>query len=384
MGQRTRLVLLNTAFCASVVFFTAQHGALCAEVDPVPAAPTNQSSELQATNPPDSTTDRDVIQQAIEQLRRETEPVLKPPIEPPSTTRSLAAPDKTDVLEERLGSIERALRLQHQSQLEAVHSSNRTILIVAGMLAGSVLTGILCAVLLLTRTINRLCEATTRLSVEGGWRNGPALPALPAGDLPASAVSQVEQVNDWFNGAIERLEKRIREMEQAADQRPLSSLESNFPINPPARAEAKPAGDPIDTEGGPGRGASAHEHASVRPPGPPAGAEEQASHLSLLIGKGQALLNLGQAEEALNCFDQAAALDPNNAGTFVKRGIALEKLQRTEEALMSYNRAISADSSMTLAYLYKGSVCNRLQRFHDALECYEKALKIEPKQDREA
>src|SRR5206468_4080927 len=148
----------------------------------------------------------------------------------------------------------------------------------------------------------------------------------------------------------------------------LTALESNLPLNPPAKGEPQTFGEPIDTEGGPGKGAVAHEYASDRPPGPPGADEGEASHLSLLIGKGQALLNLGQAEDALRCFDQAAALDSTNAETFVKRGIALEKLQRTEEALLSYNRAISADGSMTLAYLYKGSVCNRLQRFREALD----------------
>ena len=372
-------MLFNAVFCTWVVIFALDNRAPGAEVDSGPAAPTNQNSELQATNRPVQATDRDVIQQAIEQLRRESESVLRPSAGPPSTTNSVTVADRTDALEERLGGIERTLRLQHQTELEAVQSSNRTILIVAGLLAGAVLMGILCAVLVLTRTINRLCEATSRLSLGEGWGHAPALPALPAGELQTDAVSQVEQVNDWFNGAIERLEKRIREMEQTADPPPLAALESDAPINAPAEGEAKSVGEPIDTEAEPGMGAVTHEQASDRPPAPPDAAEEQASHLPLLLGKGQALLNLGQAEEALRCFDQAAALDSSHAETFVKRGIALEKLQRTEEALMSYNRAISADSSMTLAYLYKGSVCNRLQRFHEALECYEKALRIEPK-----
>jgi tetratricopeptide (TPR) repeat protein len=115
-------------------------------------------------------------------------------------------------------------------------------------------------------------------------------------------------------------------------------------------------------------------------PGPAEAADLQpVDQVSLLLGKGQALLNLGEAEQALSCFDQAVALSPNHADALVKRGMALEKLQRMEAAIESYDRAIAANASMTLAYLYKGAVCNRLQRFREALECYENALKSEQK-----
>jgi len=83
------------------------------------------------------------------------------------------------------------------------------------------------------------------------------------------------------------------------------------------------------------------------------------------------------AEEALVCFDEALAVEPNNAEALVKKGTALERLRKLNEAIECYDRAIAADNSMTIAYLYKGGLFNRMERFGEALECYEMALKTQ-------
>ena len=376
MRKRTLVVFLVAGLFCCAVMLASRSRALGAEADSPQVTPTNQTIALPATNPPDSSTNRDVIQQAIEELRREAEPVVAPPLEPPTATDRVAASERAEALEERLGLVERTLRLQHQSELEAVHSSNRTVLLAAIILAGVLLVGIVCGVLVLTRTINRLSEVTTRLSVAGGWGQSPALPALGAGELALATFGQPDQVNARFIGAIERLEQRIREMEQTAEQRP--PIAAQLPASPPTGTGAKPVGEPTGPEPQPGSGNSKQESSHDRRSGKLARAAEETSHVSVLIGKGQALLNLGQSEEALRCFDEAIALEPGNAEAFVKRGMALEKLLKIEEALNSYNRAIAADDSMTLAYLHKGSVCNRLQRFREALECYERAMKGSP------
>jgi tetratricopeptide (TPR) repeat protein len=196
--------------------------------------------------------------------------------------------------------------------------------------------------------------------------------------LHSAAASQPDQVSTRFLGAIERLEKRIGEMEHAA-QAPASGGEINRALNqskPPASKVAPAvAEDSSDLR----ISALHHKKSNGQPVAASATDAEKDSQVGLLVGKGQALLNLGQAEEALGCFEMAVALDTTNADVLVKRGMALEKLQKMEEAIDSYDRAIAANNSMTLAYLYKGAVCNRLQRFREALECYEKALTTEQK-----
>ncbi|HMF88255.1 MAG TPA: tetratricopeptide repeat protein, partial [Gemmatimonadaceae bacterium] len=118
----------------------------------------------------------------------------------------------------------------------------------------------------------------------------------------------------------------------------------------------------------------AHDVAAVRKP---VEAADAGSHTGLLLGKGQALLNLDQAEQALECFDEILALDPNNTEALLRRGLALERMESWEKALECYDRAIALDGALTVAYLYKGGVCNKLQRHREALESYEHALRAE-------
>ena len=370
MQMRTRLAFFTAGLSAWVVIFWPGNGARSADVDSSADSPTSQTAALPASNPLPSK-DGDAIQQAIEQLRREAEQVAEPPVESSLATNNVTAPEGTDALEERLGVVERTLRLQHRSELEAVYSSNRTVLLVAMILAGVVLAGIFCAVLVLTRSINRLTEVTTRLSVGGAWGHGHELPALAAGELASGTFRQAEQSNARFLDAIERLEQRIHEMEQTAEQQPLARGESETADRPPTQASGNAPDQLLDTK----QLAAGGVREKLSAPDPLSGGEI-AARVSVLVGKGQALFNLGQTEAALGCFNQAIALDSRNAEALVKRGITLEKLHRMEEALDSYNHAIAADGSMTQAYLYKGSVCNRLQRFREALECYEKAIRV--------
>ena len=104
-----------------------------------------------------------------------------------------------------------------------------------------------------------------------------------------------------------------------------------------------------------------------------------AARITSLLTRGQSLLNTDKAEEALACFDNVLAIEPNHADALVKKGTALEKLRKLNEAIDCYDRAIAADGNLTIAYLYKGGVFNRMERFHEALACYEQALKTQEK-----
>ena len=99
---------------------------------------------------------------------------------------------------------------------------------------------------------------------------------------------------------------------------------------------------------------------------PDPAALQQSERISVLLGKGQTLLNLDQPEGAIECFNEVIALDSKNSEALVKKGAALERLKKLEEAIECYDQAIAANSSSTLAYLYKGGVCNRLERFDEA------------------
>src|SRR5690606_29009793 len=104
---------------------------------------------------------------------------------------------------------------------------------------------------------------------------------------------------------------------------------------------------------------------------------DQATRIGALLKQGRSFLNASQAEDAVACYDEILALDPDHPEALVKKGSALERLKRDLEAIACYDRAIKADQNMALAYLSKGGVFNRLQRFDEAVECYERALQVE-------
>ena len=53
--------------------------------------------------------------------------------------------------------------------------------------------------------------------------------------------------------------------------------------------------------------------------------------------------NLGRPQEALASFDQALALDPDNAAAHFNRGSTLLDLNRSQEALAAYEKAVARD-----------------------------------------
>jgi tetratricopeptide (TPR) repeat protein len=102
---------------------------------------------------------------------------------------------------------------------------------------------------------------------------------------------------------------------------------------------------------------------------------EAAETTALWLGKGQSLMNLGDPEEALTCFETAAQLHPGNVQALLHQGMALEKLNRLEAAIEIYDQALALDDSLSTAYLQKGHLCNRLKRYEEAVVCFEKALR---------
>jgi tetratricopeptide (TPR) repeat protein len=56
-------------------------------------------------------------------------------------------------------------------------------------------------------------------------------------------------------------------------------------------------------------------------------------------GKGNALSDLGQYEEAIEMYDRAIEIDPNDIGAINGKGNALSDLRRYDEAIELYDKA---------------------------------------------
>jgi len=313
-----------------------------------------------------------------------------------------AAARTAEGLNGRLKAIEQSLTSQRNGELQAVQSSNRLMLILAGMFAAIALVAMFLMAFFQWRTVNRLAEISA-----GGFAFGSGRPvaALGPGDTHTLTVGPAEpggamRSSAGLLNAVERLEKRVHELEHTAhpplnepkddgnpaphdaapelpfDEPKIDAIADENKIEPiTSNGDAEPittaaANDVMKN----GPGGSGAVHADSRTGG---AVSPEAGRITGLLGKGQSLLNVDKAEEALACFEEILTLDARNAEALVKKGTALERLRKLDEAIECYDRAIAADSSMTIAYLYKGGLFNRLERFTEAMECYEQALRTQ-------
>jgi tetratricopeptide (TPR) repeat protein len=173
---------------------------------------------------------------------------------------------------------------------------------------------------------------------------------------------------------LEQLEQRILELEHSAHPSaiPTPTVPPHATANGNPR-ESKSNGNPRTLDDA----AAAVATSAFAPTGPGTVAGAGPSHAEIQLGKGQALLNLEQPAEALECFESALAEEPNNTEALLRKGMTLEKLEQWDRALECYDRAIELDGSLTVAYLYKGGICNRLEKHDEALRSYERALQSE-------
>ena len=260
-----------------------------------------------------------------------------------------AAAQSAITLSNRLQAIELSLLVQRASELEEAQRTNRLMLTVLGVFAVVGLAAAMLTVYFQSRAVNRMADISTALSASRGLAF-PSAAALAIEGHEAFSNGAVEQSNSRLMSLVEHLEKRIAELEQTAA----------LPLT-----EVAPASNG-ETE--------SHPELALNPVD-----EEKPVQIAQLLEQGQSLLNADRAEEAIACFDQVLAADPNHAEALVKKGTALEKLRQPQEALEYYDRAIAADGSLTIAYLHKGGLCSRLEKYGEAMECYERALHTQEK-----
>ena len=271
-----------------------------------------------------------MTQQAVERTRQDAE---------------AAAARNAETTAARLQLIQDSLSAQRDREFDAIQDANRMVLIVAGIFASVGFVAMVFTAWLQWRAAGKFTELAAQLpamrAIGPGWNPS----GISTGDSHVS-IETPHMPNLRLSGAIERLEKRILELEHAA--------------TPPLQS-----GGPADVQ-------DVDAETSESP-------SSTAARITLLLGKGQSLLNLDKTDEALACFDEILVLDQNNTDALVKKGVALERQRKLNEAIECYDRAIAADDTVAIAYLYKGGICNRLERFSEALECYEHALRAQEK-----
>ena len=320
------------ALCVAVLFLVAGRGEVRAQSAnpialPVPEQLT-EAEQLKAQNLRLQAQLREA-ELAIERNRAEAQEAAR--------AQAAAITEKLNTIQAAIDAERKRQQEELSRQRDDLQNSNRALLWVAASFGCVGLLAMLGTAIFQWRATNRLAEVSP-LRAQLAAPGAPAL--LPAETGATGKV--VELSNQRLMAVIDRLERRVFELEHTA-------------VKPLAAAMTVTV-DAVS--------------AAVEPDG-------TVARITLLLGKGQSLLNADQPEEAVACYDEILKLDSNHPEALVKKGAALERLKKDEEALSCYDRAIAADGTLTIAYLYKGGVYNRLERYNEALECYEQALRAQ-------
>jgi predicted O-linked N-acetylglucosamine transferase (SPINDLY family) len=105
----------------------------------------------------------------------------------------------------------------------------------------------------------------------------------------------------------------------------------------------------------------------------------QPNNVEAIVNRGAALHELGRFEEALAAAERAVTLNSAYPPAHLNRGLALGALQRYEAALAAYQRAIALKSDYADAHANRGAALFALQRYGEALASYDRALAIDPR-----
>jgi tetratricopeptide (TPR) repeat protein len=101
-----------------------------------------------------------------------------------------------------------------------------------------------------------------------------------------------------------------------------------------------------------------------------------ASTSSELVDIGNAFMDSGRYQDALNAFEKALEIDPENANTWGAKVVALEKLGRFQEAIDASNKATKLDPDLLDAWIHKGYLLNGLSKRQDANVVFQKVINI--------
>jgi tetratricopeptide (TPR) repeat protein len=272
---------------------------------------------------------------------------------------AVTAQRNADATAARIQALEQTIAAQHAADVEAARKAQQFFLILAGTFGvvglGIVVLMIYFQWLAFSQIVELSRQQTSALALANG--NGRALPTVATvAELAAPARAAVENSNARLFNVVDRLEKRLLELEQTA-RAPLAGTTSTSVA--PKQNNAAQNGNSPDAKG--------------------REAKDREECVANLLAEGQALLEANEPEKALECFDVALKLQPDHGDALIKKGGALEKLARLDEAIACYDRAIAANDAMTIAYLHKGGLFNRMARYDEALQCYERALQTQEK-----
>ena len=94
--------------------------------------------------------------------------------------------------------------------------------------------------------------------------------------------------------------------------------------------------------------------------------------------KGIELGRSGKYEEAIETFNMALTINPENAEVWYNIGKTYSDLGDNEEALRSYNQALAINPDISEAWYNMGLILYEQGKYEDSLEAFDKAIEIDP------
>jgi tetratricopeptide (TPR) repeat protein len=150
-----------------------------------------------------------------------------------------------------------------------------------------------------------------------------------------------------------------------------ATVKAESPPTPPAKPVTREAALPLpDLEDDP--------EATQVGPGLNLRQAETPKTLEQWLDVGYAASNERRYEAALDAYEHAIALDPNDAERYSEKGSALFELKRYQEALAAYERSLELDPHDHTAHYHKGLSLWELGRDEEALAAYEHAIQLYP------
>ena len=103
--------------------------------------------------------------------------------------------------------------------------------------------------------------------------------------------------------------------------------------------------------------------------------EDPVNNTILLRYKGDASSNLGNYEQALQCYDNILKIDSKNIDIQYQKANTLEKLEKYDEALKLFDELLKSQQPNNIEILNKkGHILYILRRYEEALQHYNKIL----------
>jgi tetratricopeptide (TPR) repeat protein len=101
-------------------------------------------------------------------------------------------------------------------------------------------------------------------------------------------------------------------------------------------------------------------------------------HAKVWSNRGTALANLGKYQQAIECFDKAIEINPNDVNIWNSKGTALANLGKYQQAIECFDKAIEINPNDVNIWNSKGTAFHYLSKYQQAIECFDKAIEINP------